>query len=106
MKNTGMLILIGVIAIVVLWGRRTAPGIPVPPDTLLVGNYGDVNGNGIITIVDRMFAAHAVAGIRILSPEELKRADVDGDGRVTASDVALIAQYLAGIISKFPAEGG
>ena len=31
--------------------------------------------------------------------------DVDGDKKITATDVSLIAQYVAGMITQFPAEG-
>lgn len=59
--------------------------------------YGDVNGDGIIDIKDAMWSGQAAAGARTLTPEQLKAADLDGDGKVTDNDRLLLANYLANV---------
>jgi len=39
-----------------------------------------------------------------MTVDVLKRADVDGNGAVTAADVGLIQQYILGLITQFPVE--
>lgn len=57
------------------------------------GIYGDVNGDGIVNIVDALFLAQYLAGTRTLTPCQLIAADVDGDGIITATDSQYLANY-------------
>ena len=80
------------------------------------GNYGDVDGDGYVTHIegepcDSTLVARYVYfgwdGIKdetSLTTEEefIKRADVNGDGKVSMVDAMLIAQYVEGIIDTFP----
>ena len=82
--------------------------------TLCVDGYGDVNADGYVSS-DDLAAATVLLGeglskpttqakiaAGLISPLEIIRADVDGDGYVTPSDIALIAQYLDKTITVFP----
>lgn len=66
------------------------PGAKLPP----CGNYGDVNGDGVVTAADALFALRR-AGFQ-------DRADVDGNGVVNTFDATLILRYVAGLINTFP----
>lgn len=67
------------------------------------GSYGDVDGNGYVTITDSAMIKQYLAGQRTLTFEQLQRADVTGDGQVSITDALTIEQYLTGAISTFPA---
>lgn len=62
--------------------------------------YGDVSGNGTISVYDAALALRAD-----LSSDQQQRADVTNGGGVTGLDAALIAQRAVGLIGKFPVEG-
>lgn len=63
---------------------------------------GDVDGNGIIDIVDALLTARYYVGLIITLPNP-QAADVDGNSQVTIVDALLIAQYYVGQIQSFPA---
>lgn len=64
---------------------------------------GDLNSDGEIDIEDA-FMARLIAAKLVVPTEDQKLAgDVDGDGRITASDANYIRRYVVGIISGFPA---
>lgn len=65
--------------------------------TVRTGIYGDVNGDGVVSIMDVSFIQQYLAGIRTLTPTQLILADVNGDGIVSIIDVGQIQQFLAGI---------
>lgn len=82
--------------------------------TLCTDGYGDVNGDGTID-TDDVSAASSLLGESLFytstqtkinngefSTLELIRADVDGDGYVTAADVDLITQYVNRTVNSFP----
>lgn len=76
--------------------------------------YGDVNGDGIIDESDIIRATQLIGqslsltatqeGIRdgYYETLEIIRADVDGDGYVSASDIDLISDFVARNINSFP----
>ncbi len=85
---------------------------------LFQDSYGDVNGDGEITVVDfntinqwissgyQYDLSNPIHQQRIMdghvSIEEILKADVNGDGIVDAADTLLISNYINGIISTFP----
>lgn len=88
--------------------------------TLYTDSYGDVNGDGEITIDDLAIVnswmpdgydlSDATSGGTQdklmqgkISLDRILRADVNGDGKVNATDVALISDFLDKSISTFPA---
>ena len=56
--------------------------------------YGDVNGDGVVTSVD--------AWIPALTWSQKERADVTNDGVVDATDFRMINDYANGLINNFP----
>lgn len=65
-------------------------------------NYGDVNNDGSIDIIDALLVAQYYVGL-IQTFAYPEAADVDGSGDVDIVDALLIAQYYVGLISEFPA---
>ncbi len=62
--------------------------------------YGDVDGDGSVTITDATIIQKASIGLVDLTDNQIKCADVTGDGRVSISDVTLIQKYIAGTYSN------
>lgn len=78
--------------------------MPAPP----CGNYGDINGDGVVNIIDVGMVQNYVADPSTypLTAEQIKRADVNGDGMVTSADQTMITDYIFGKISTFPVCSG
>jgi len=69
------------------------------------GNYGDIDGDGVVSTDDAVYVMrHAIFGDELypLTPAQKIKADVDGDGEVSEADAQLIADYVEGIIDTFP----
>lgn len=64
--------------------------------------YGDVNGDGNVTIDDATLVQKAVAELAELDAKQQKAADVNGDDSVTIDNATLIQKYVAEIIDRFP----
>lgn len=75
-----------------------ALNIQTEPDII----YGDVNGDGKITMSDYTYVFQYCSGSRTLDEAALKAADVDGNGKVTMSDYVIIFQYCSGNRTGFP----
>ena len=58
--------------------------------------YGDVNGDGEVTIEDATIIQKEIVGFVYFDYNQNILADVDNDGEVTVFDVTLIQKYLAG----------
>lgn len=65
--------------------------------------YGDLNGDGKITVQDAILLLRSIVGLTKLTPAEKTAADVDGSGAVNVADAVLILRYIVGLISSFPA---
>ena len=63
------------------------------------GDMGDVDGDGFVTEND---AKLIMTSRRTLTPDQLRRADVNGDGMVDVLDSLVIAQYAVGDRDTFP----
>lgn len=66
--------------------------------------YGDVNGDGRVSIVDAGLLVQYCRRINTITEEQLKACDLNGDGKVSIIDAGLLVQYCRKIISKFPVE--
>ena len=64
--------------------------------------FGDVDGDGDITVLDATAIQRRLASLSTEAFNEAA-ADTDGDGDVTILDATLIQRYLAGLINEFPA---
>jgi hypothetical protein len=66
--------------------------------------YGDVNEDSSVTIADAELVAQSFMGLKTLSTAQQTEAEVDGKNSVDIYDAFLIAEYAAGLISKFPVQ--
>jgi len=73
--------------------KTRAAAIPCPQ----LGPFGDVNGRDGITSDDVTMTNQIYLTQITPTPDQKKRADVDGDGQVTFNDVAGINNYLKGL---------
>lgn len=67
--------------------------------------FGDVNGDNNIDYTDSSnVKSYILNKDNLLTEDGKAAADVDGDGKITSTDYALIMRYLKGKITKFPIE--
>ncbi len=66
--------------------------------------WGDVDDDGIVTVVDATAVQRWLADLKQLDSAAQKRGDVDADGKLTIVDATCIQRKLADLIKKFPAE--
>lgn len=64
--------------------------------------YGDLNGDGEISVDDAVLLAMYCNGQKMLTDEQLACADLNGDGKISLIDAALLIQYCNGLIDSFP----
>ena len=66
--------------------------------------FGDVDGDGEVTVIDATFIQRYEANMKIPISEDvlLKCGDVDGDGEVTVIDATFIQRYEARIKTPYP----
>lgn len=75
---------------------------PTEPEKTIM--YGDVDGNGDISIMDATLVQRAVAKMVVLTEDENKRALVNGNENLSVMDATCIQRYIAKAIEKFPVE--
>lgn len=66
--------------------------------------YGDVDGDGDITIIDVALIQRHLAGIRLLDEDAQRRGLVSGGDELTSVDATLIQRYDVKLIDRFPVE--
>ena len=77
-------------------GLYDIEGISRKIDTLYNGPvYGDVDGNGIVSINDATLIQKAAIDLVSFTNLQKRLADVNGDGRVSVLDVTCVQKYLA-----------
>ena len=59
--------------------------------------YGDIDGNGTVELKDAYTIQAGVLEKKTFTAEEIKKADVNHDGKITLKDASLIQQYKAGL---------
>jgi len=67
---------------------KTVTAIFTPSTTI----PGDVDGDGIVTMLDALLSARAAVGMTTLTGSQFQGADVNHDGTITMMDVLLIAR--------------
>ena len=67
---------------------------------------GDVDGDGYVTPADAQLAANAVGLLIELTPDQFRRANVTGSGKLSVVDALFIGQYAEGLRDTFPAGPG
>lgn len=66
------------------------------------GNYGDLNNDGYVTQADADLIGEYLVGVRTLTEEQLRRADVYGDGQISVNNARTVARYALGYEDTFP----
>ena len=64
--------------------------------------YGDANDDGIADLNDAILAAQIDVNNGKTQNGNIKKIDVNGDGKVTVHDALLIVRFVLGIVDKFP----
>lgn len=72
------------------------PGVP--------GGYGDLSGDGEVSVGDVILLLRSIAHSVTLTPEQIAAADVNGDGAVNVVDAVLIMRFCVGLIDSFPVQ--
>jgi alpha-amylase len=73
----------------------TEPTTTAPATEVVKRLYGDVNGDGEITIEDVTNIQKHIAALTVLTGANLTAGDVDGDGEISIADATLIQKYIA-----------
>ena len=60
-----------------------------------------MDGNGTIDLYDALLTIRAANDLENLTAEQFERADLDGNGHLTANEALLILQYANGSITSF-----
>jgi len=63
---------------------------------------GDVNGDGIVDLIDVRLCAQIAQGYITGTPQQLTAADVDSDGDVDMDDVTILSEYILGVRTTLP----
>lgn len=69
---------------------------------LSCGQYGDPDGNGTVNANDYLLINKYLVQEVTFTPDQIKRADVNGDLKVTAFDQLLVLNFVDGVDSTFP----
>ncbi len=73
-----------------------------PTDEDEQAQYGDVDCDGDVSILDVIVLNKNLLGAGSLTPEGLVNADVDGDNKPSANDALAILKYVVKVIEKLP----
>ena len=65
--------------------------VRVEPKVLL----GDLDGNGSVTLADYSLICAWFADVDRITAEQLKAADINGDGRFTMSDISMLKNMIS-----------
>ncbi len=76
----------------------------MPAATAMAAEYGDVNLDGKVSIVDVIMANKAILGAETLSDEQRIVGDVDGNGKVTPEDSLTILKFLVDLVDDLTPE--
>lgn len=66
------------------------------------GLLGDVDGNGIVNVIDAQTTLRSSVGMITFSDSQKKLADVDGNEVVNVVDAQWILRYSVGLVTEFP----
>ena len=71
---------------------------------IIGAKFGDINNDGVVTILDALILAQYNPTQIFPLPCEDRVADVSNDGTINIIDALMIAQYSVGVITQFPVE--
>ena len=81
-------------------GSAEIPYQVVVKEAISSDSYGDVDGDGVISVKDALMLLQAANDQLNLTEEEFRRADINQDGILSASEALRILQYVSGKISS------
>lgn len=84
-----------------VWGSGSYQP-PQPDPTIEPLNYGDIDLNGSVEVIDGLMLARYLINSETLSEEQLLLAEVQGNGSITLEDALLIMRYALGSIPRLP----
>ena len=96
MKKILSIIIVAVIAIISLSS--------VSATDVSLKIFGDVNGDGIVSVMDATLTQKHVSQLDSISDDRFVYADVDCNYTISITDATLIQKKLANLISEFPVE--
>ena len=96
MKKILSIIIVAVIAIISLSS--------VSATDVSLKIFGDVNGDGIVSVMDATLTQKHVSQLESISDDRFVYADVDCNYTISITDATLIQKKLANLISEFPVE--
>ncbi len=99
-----LLVLIFVVSIPAVGHAREIDEISQAPDLQLI-IYGDANGDNKISLEDVIEIQLYKAGLKTITPERAKMADLDLSGDADLSDAVIIQQLCAKLINLYPQFG-
>ena len=81
-----------------LWaGCFLLVGLLVTPCLAVLGQLGDLNGDGVVDVRDLVMLQNHLNGVATLSSNALPLADLNDDGYVTSADVDVLANLILGL---------
>ncbi len=81
-------------------GTANEPFFVEVKEAVSASDLGDVDGNGVIELKDAMMILMAVNDRYNMTEDEFRRADLDGDLELSASEALRIIYYINGTISS------
>ena len=82
---------------------KGTPGQPLQVIVKLAVNpmdFGDVNGDGSITVLDALMVLQAINDLINLDADQFLRADLNGNGVLEAWEALRILQYVSGKVTS------
>jgi len=86
--------------VVVSTAQPRDPGEPPAPPVTIV--YGDVNGDGKVSIPDVTIALRIAVGVQTGTPDQIKAGDLNGNGKIEIAEVTKILRFAVGLVQTLP----
>ena len=80
-------------------GTAAEPYFVVVKDASVISRMGDVDGNGVVDTKDALMIMQCINGDLIMTDDEFKRANLNGDEELSSVEALRILQYINGNVS-------
>jgi hypothetical protein len=80
-------------------GTADEPYTVIIKDASAISRKGDVDGNGVVDTKDALMIMQCLGGDLIMTDDEFKRADLNGDNELSSVEALRILQYINGNVS-------
>ena len=81
-------------------GSAEAPFAIAVREALNQNSLGDVDSDGAVTVRDALMVLQAISHKYNMTPEEFERADLNGDGQLSAVEALRILHYVSGKVGS------